>query len=156
MARLASKRPHKPSIVASSGLLHPIALVAIAVWLVNEYWLHGSYPNAVTDKLSPLAGLIVFPLVIAALVGVGLPARYYPRVVDGCLIACGIAFVLMKLWDPAAEAGAFLLRHMSPYARAAIDRDPGDLVALPALLVARWCYRSERRREADRAEPEAH
>jgi hypothetical protein len=146
--RLASK----PSIVATSGLLHPVALVAIAVWLVNEYWLHAAYPNVVTDKLSALAGLVAFPLVIAALVGVGLPARYYPRVVDGCLIACGIGFALIKLWEPATDAGEWILRHMSPQSDGVIERDAADLLALPMLLVSRWCYRSARRRDGETGE----
>jgi hypothetical protein len=101
----------------------------------------------VTDKLSALTGLVVFPLVIAALVGVGLPARVYPYVVDGCLIACGIGFVLIKLWEPATEAGEWVLRHMSPRSDGVIDRDASDLLALPMLLVSRWCYRSARRRD---------
>ena len=105
-------------------------------------------PNVVTDKLSAIAGLVVFPLVIAALVGIGLPARYYPRVVDACLVACGIAFVLIKLWEPATQAGEWVLRHMSPRSTG-IDRDPTDLVALPMLLVSRWCDRTARRHEGE-------
>lgn len=131
--------------------MHPAALAALAVWLANEYWLHDRYPNVVTDLLSPLTGLVVFPLVVAALVGVALPARYYPRVVDGCLLACGLAFALMKLWDPAADAGDWILQHMSPRAdaRTPIARDPTHLVALPMLLVSRWCYRTARRGEGE-------
>jgi hypothetical protein len=141
--------PRNASTVATSGLLHPVALIALALWLANEYWLHAAYPNVVTDKLSAATGLVVFPLVIAALVGVGLPARVYPRVVDGCLIACGIGYALMKLWEPATDAGDWVLRHMSPRSSAAIDRDAVDLLALPMLLVSRWCYRTARRRAGE-------
>ncbi len=135
--------------MATSGLLHPVALAAIAVWLLNEYWLADAYPSVVTDKLSSVAGLVAFPLVIAALVGIGLPARLYPRVVDACLVACGIGFVLMKLWEPAADAAKWVLRHTSPRTSSTVDLDPTDLIALPMLLVSRWCYRSARRRAGD-------
>lgn len=136
-------------MVRTSGLLHPIALAALVIWIANDYWLAKTYPSWLTGKLSDVAGLIVFPLVIAALVGVGLPGRLYPRVVDGVLIACGIAFVLIKLWDPAADVAARLLRLMQPGNTPVVARDATDLIALPMLIVSRWCYRTARRRKGE-------
>ena len=126
-------------MVRTSGLLHPVALVALAVWLLNDRWLAAAYPGWVTGKLSELGLLVVFPLVIAALLGLGLPGRMYSRVVDGAIVATGLAFVLVKLWEPANHILASVLG----------ERDWTDLIALPMLAVSRWCYRTARRRPGE-------
>lgn len=126
-----------------------MALVALAVWCANDYWLHAAYPGLVTGKLSDLTGLVVVPLVLAALVGVGLPSRLYPRVVDSMLVACGVGFALTRLWEPANGALAWILGVMQRSPQTVV-RDVTDLIALPMLAVSRWCYRSARRRDDSR------
>jgi len=128
-------------MVRTSGLLHPVALVALAIWLLNDRWLAAAYPGWVTGKLSEIGALVVFPLMLAALVGLGLPGRMYPRVVDGAIVATGLAFVLVKLWEPA--------NHILESALGVVDRDWTDLIALPMLAVSRWCYRTARRRPGE-------
>jgi hypothetical protein len=140
---------HAPrGIVRTSGLLHRAALVALALWCANDYLLKDAYPGLVTSKLSDVTGLVVVPLVLAALVGVGLPGRIYPRVVDIMLIACGIAFTLVKLSEPANGALEWILGVMQRSPQTVV-RDATDLVALPMLAVSRWCYRTARRRDGE-------
>lgn len=141
---MATEEPRRPP----SGLLHPVALAALAAWLVNDYVLKDAYPGWITGKLSDVAGLVVFPLVIAALVGVGLPGRLYPRVVDGSLIATALAFAIVKLWEPGNDALERLLGMMQPGTDVVVVRDVTDLIALPMLAVSRWCYRATKTRSA--------
>jgi len=104
-----------------------VALVALGVWLANDHWLHA-------DKLSELSVLVVLPLLVASLVNLGLPERFHARVVDAVIIATGIAFVLAKLWEPANRLLASVFGEL----------DASDLIALPMLVVSRWCYRRSR------------
>jgi hypothetical protein len=125
----------------SSGLLHPIALAAIAVLLANDHVLKDAYPGWWTGKLSDVAGLVFFPLLLALVV----PFR-------GALIATGIVFAAVKLWQPANTVGEWLfglarwpldaVTTLSLPGLGPVDivRDPTDLVALPALAVAWWIH----------------
>ena len=41
--------------------MHPVALAAIAVLVVNDHVLKSAYPGWLTGKLSDIAGLVFFP-----------------------------------------------------------------------------------------------
>ena len=117
-----------------SGLLHPIALAALALWIVNDHVLKWRCPCWFTGKLSDVAGMIVFPLVLRALLRVDVRA---------CVLATGLGFAAVKLLAPATAAFAQLLGWLQwPWthdgAPVAIVRDPTDLIALPALAIAWW------------------
>lgn len=135
-----------------SGLLHPVALVALAVGLANTWYLQEHYPGWITGKLSDVSGVLLCPLVLAALVGVGLPRHLYPRVVDGCIVATAIAFTLVKLWDPANQIAERVLELINRSNSTKLALDPTDLVALPMLGVARWCYRTSAARATRRSD----
>ena len=49
-------------------LLHPIAVLAVAVLVINDHVLKGLAPGLLTGKLSDLAGLLFFPLLLASVV----------------------------------------------------------------------------------------
>lgn len=132
----------RPSSIHASGLLHPIALVALGCWLVCEYLLA---PGLVPRLVGSGAALVVFPLVLAALIGVGLPHRMYPRVVDACIAATAIGFALVCLWEPAQHAWLRILDVIQPGRTHAVEHAPVDLLVLPMLVVARWCYRAVHR-----------
>lgn len=138
-------RATKPSSIHASGLLHPVALVAIGCWLVGDYVLAPAYPGFATRVLTSGAALVAFPLVLAALVGVGLPHRMYPRVVDACLVATAIAFTLVCVWEPAQALWVRILDVIQPGRVHLGDHGVADLVALPILAVSRWCYRATHR-----------
>jgi hypothetical protein len=149
------------------ALLHPIALAAIATLLLNDHVLKARFPGFVTGKLSDIAGLVFFPLLLAAavealsraagLVAADAPALSRRRVIAGCAAATALAFAAVKTWEPATaaceaafgvaqwplRAGWALARGALPGmpVPARITCDPTDLVALPfagvCLLLAR-------------------
>jgi hypothetical protein len=130
-------------------MLHPVALAALTVLVLNDHVWKARYPGWVTGKLSDVAGLIVFPLVACALARVVVRARP-ERVLAAAIAATMLGFALVKLWPPATHACALamgaLQAPLSP-SPVTIVRDPTDLLALPFALVAWWLPRSV----ADRA-----
>jgi hypothetical protein len=125
----------------TSGLLHPVALVAIALLLVNDHVLKQAYPGWLTGKLSDFAGLVMFPLLVATV----LPIRV-------AVVGTGIAFAAVKLWAPANLVGEWLMgvvrwpldavttQSLPALTSVEIVRDPTDLIAIPSLAVAWWIY----------------
>ncbi|MEO7094830.1 MAG: hypothetical protein ABI175_16345 [Polyangiales bacterium] len=108
-------------------LLHPVALAALAVLIVNDRFLKAAWPSWWTGKLSDVAGMMFFPLLLAAVVG-----RRHRR---ACIVVTMIAFALVKLWPPATALCEHVLGLFNG-GDVAIVRDPTDLVALPFAL---WC-----------------
>jgi len=119
-----------------SGLLHPVALTAIAVLVINDHILKDAYPSWLTGKLSDVAGMIFFPLLVAALLA-PLARRMRiarDRLITACVIATGVGFAAIKLWEPATVLCQHVLGllQLSP-GPVQIVRDPTDLLALAAL-----------------------
>jgi hypothetical protein len=141
------------------GLLHPVALGAIVVLVINDQWLKAAWPGAVTGILSDVAGLVVAPLALQAIWEVAAwalgrwsgPRR---RVLAAAIAIVGVGFVLLQVWPPATEAYRAGLGWLQwPFAAlAALVRDGtlppaqpviavgdvGDLLALPALAISWW------------------
>ena len=120
-------------------LLHPIALGSIALLLINDHYLKLHHPSWVTGKLSDVAGLVFFPLLLAAIVRVR---------VETAAVATAIVFALVKTVPAATE----IYRHGLGLVQLAIGgdgtpveavTDPSDLLALPfvllAIVIARRC-----------------
>ena len=67
----ASRASLSPANASSwaSDLLHPLPLAAVAVLAVNDHLLKGSsiLPGSITGKLSDIAGLFFFPVLLAAI-----------------------------------------------------------------------------------------
>jgi hypothetical protein len=142
-------------------LLHPVALAALAAWLVNDHWAKAAARSPITGKLSDVAGLIVFPLIpVAALAlwrrrtGGAPPGMTWAL---GWLLATALAMASIKLLAPAA----WLYRHglaalqyplvviargeLPPLRPVHLTMDATDLWTLPALLVPWWLLRGEAR-----------
>ncbi len=116
-----------------SGLLHPTALAAIAALVINDHLLKDAYPSWLTGKLSDIAGMVFFPLLAAALLA-PLVRITRDRLLSACVIATGIGFAAIKLWEPATVVCEHVLGLLQLSAgRVQIVRDPTDLLALPAL-----------------------
>ncbi|WP_437799194.1 hypothetical protein [Sorangium sp. So ce693] len=113
-------------------LRHPLFLGALALLVVNDHLLKGAglLPGALTGKLSDLAGLVVAPVLAAALVGA--------RTSRGralAFAAVAAPFAAIKL----SAAAAQLLVGLVGLAgiRWRIWQDPTDLAAL-VVLVPAW------------------
>jgi hypothetical protein len=136
-----------------SGLLHPVALGALAVLILNDHVLKARYPGWVTGKLSDVAGMIVFPLFACAICAIVIRRADRQRMVAVCVAATALGFALVKLWPPATHAceltlgalqwpfSAGLQGGFADLAPVAIVRDPSDLLALPFAAIALWLPR---------------
>ncbi|PRQ02882.1 hypothetical protein ENSA5_20590 [Enhygromyxa salina] len=113
------------------ALLTPTWIGALAVLVANDHWLKGAdmIPGALTGKLSDFAGMLVAPVLLAALL------RVRSR---GALLACHLAvaavFAGIQLSAGfAAQWSALMGLVGHPWA---ITCDPTDLIALPFLLLS--------------------
>ena len=136
-------------------LFHPVALLFLVLLVVNDHYLKGgALPGWLTGKLSDVAGMASFPLVVTAavdsllwLVGLaGVPVDYTLRRWKlGAAIALTAALMIaIKLSNAAAGRVAGWLADL--WGRSAIVADPTDLYALPALAIAWWVGAQELRR----------
>lgn len=156
-------------------LLHPLAWGSLLMWFINDHIFKGWLPGTWTGKLSDVACLIAFPLLLVAgyeVVAAALGARRWrsPWVAAAALGLAGFVMASINVWPLAAEGyerGLGLLQWPFLAAaawwggaavpgpgRAALTMDPGDLWTLPALLGAAWvCWRRAPRRALRGAEP---
>lgn len=158
------------------GLVHPVALVAIVVLVVNDHWGKAAFPGLLTGKLSDFAGLLFFPLFLQAGVELGLSAARRPRtgslrVLGACSALSALVFALVKLdtpmtalyrvglgalqWPVQALAALIGGEALPGLRQVAIWTDPTDLVALPMVLVAVWLGRARTGSPGDKALPRA-
>lgn len=140
------------------ALLHPVALAALGLLLLNDHVLKQAWPGPVTGKLSDLAGLVLFPIVLVSgweliLALAGRWRRPSLRALGLTAMATATAFALMKT-DPlgAAVAGQLfglgrwllalpvhaLAGQLPPVTSTIVVVDPTDLVAVPAVALAMW------------------
>jgi hypothetical protein len=151
-------KPNAQGAIAGDAILHPFVLVAIAAFIVNDHVAKALWPGLLTGKISDVAGLIFFPVLVMSLWEVGLEALGRFRGPDqGPLIRASIAtvvaFALIKstpegasVWAWLLEVGqwlvrlpwAFLTDAVGPPARVLATQDPTDLIAVPAVLMAVW------------------
>lgn len=132
-----SRREHRPIRLGAPhhALLHPLWIAALFVLVVNDHLLKGAgmLPPIVTGKLSDFAGMLVAPLLLAAIAGV--------RSQRGWVLAhlaVGAVFGAIQLSHGAAELWAALMGGLGfPWV---ITSDPTDLVALPALWLSLRVY----------------
>jgi hypothetical protein len=115
------------------GLGHPLWLASLVLLIANDHVLKGAglLPGWLTGKLSDFAGLIVAPVLFAAI------ARgRRPGARAAACAAVAAVFVAIKLSPPAARAleGTLALAHV-PWR---VWSDPTDLVALVVLPAAWW------------------
>lgn len=112
-------------------LAHPLWWGALAVLVLNDHALKGAgiLDGALTGKLSDLAGLLVAPALLAALLGVRTR-----RGLAGAHAAVGAVFAAINV-SALAASGFAALTALTPWPWA-ITVDPTDLVALPMLLVS--------------------
>jgi hypothetical protein len=139
---------------AAHPLLHPVSLAAIALLIVNDHVLKAAWPGVLTGKLSDLAGLAFFPLLLAAAAQQVRPALRLRPTVAACALLTALVFAAIKVWPLAGDAYRVGLGALQWPFRAlwavldgrgvpglmpvGLTPDVTDLIALPAVLVAVW------------------
>jgi hypothetical protein len=123
-------------------ICHPVSLAAVVVLAVNDHLLKGSglLDGAITGKLSDVAGLFFFPLLISAAVrgvrgAVVDDERDHPAIALSAITATGLTFTALKTLPPFNEVVSAVL---GPNVL-----DPTDLWALLALLPS-WLWMRRR------------
>jgi hypothetical protein len=147
MSAIANRlRPSTPG----DAMLHPVVIAAVAVLIANDHVLKDRWPGMVTGKLSDVAGLVFFPLLLLSLVEVARalagrlqhPSR---RLLTTCIFVTGSIFAaaeLVPVGDHLLEVVFGWLRWPigalgeAPGRPGVLTQDPADLFALPALLIA--------------------
>lgn len=127
-------------------LCHPLALASLATLVVNDHLLKGSgvLPGAVTGKLSDVAGLFVFPLLMLAIARALLrtcgadDAARSRHVIDASAALTVAGFAALKL-SPGFNGALEPLWGVNVL-------DPSDLLTLPA-VAASWLLAVSLRRQ---------
>lgn len=142
-----------PGVLPIGEAMHPVALAAMALLVLNDWVLKARYGGMLTGKLSDLTGLAAAPVVLTALIGLALlgarrlGARVDPYLTHRRLVlatlATGAVFAAIKL-SPAAAGWFTDLLGLVRHAEVRLDRT--DLLCLPALAIAYWIGRDELRR----------
>jgi hypothetical protein len=153
--------PPDPDLTREPGdaLLHPASVLALGLLLLNDHVLKARWPGPLTGKLSDLAGMVLFPvlLVSAAELLSWLRGRWRgpsERASSHAIWASGAIFLLVKSVPPAAALAGWVLGAaqwaialpirvaiggpVPGVAQGIIVADVTDLVALPMLVVAWW------------------
>lgn len=135
----------------ASYLLHPLTLLGLALWMVNDHVLKAAYPCWWTGKLSDVASLAVFPLVPYAAADLwrahrGLPPPRHATLLCW-IVATGLVMVTIKTLPLAADgyrwglgAAQWPIVALRAWSWVAVHpvrltEDPTDLLTLPALIV---------------------
>ena len=112
------------------ALAHPGAVLSLVLLVLNDHVLKEAWPGWVTGKLSDVAGLVVAPLLLSAL----LTATRVTRPMHVAVIATGLGFAFCKTtaFGAVVTSSVWSLFGTPTMIRADIT----DLLALPALYVA--------------------
>ncbi|MBV1851659.1 hypothetical protein [Catellatospora tritici] len=127
---------------ALAWLAHPVSLTGLALLPLNDHLLKAWYPGPVTGKLSDLAGMLMFPPLLACLLA--LVPRLSVRVLGPAALALtGAGFTLVKATSEGARAASQAWSAL--HGPSAIRADATDLIALPALALAWWAWQRSAR-----------
>ena len=138
------------STMRADPLLHPVTLISMALLGLNDHWWKASYPGWFTGKLSDVAGLVFFPVLLEAL---GLARRW-----SVALTFLGFTAVKAWPWANAVWNDAFtaLYQTLGWHREARLLADTSDLLALPAIFVILFLPVARRRRPVDAEDPRDH
>ncbi|MCD2154278.1 hypothetical protein LQL77_11160 [Rhodococcus cerastii] len=142
-------------------LLSPWALVSVSVILGNDHVLKGAFGNTMTGKLSDVAGVFLFPLLLLSVLEV-LRRKLAGRAAIAWSIAVtGIGFAAVKTVSPIGDAYEWVIGFFRWTAGGfrgellpiVVFRDPSDLWVLP-ILFASYLVVTHNRTRAPQGAPE--
>jgi len=142
------------------ALLHPVTLIALVVWAVNDHVLKGWGPALLTGKLSDVTALVVCPTVLLGILEWSRPQwvdRHLRALLAASCAALGLLLAGLEL-SPTVElayqhalasaqyatryVAAVLMNARAPsYVLVHTTPDVTDLLTLPALAVPWWLLR---------------
>jgi hypothetical protein len=131
LAYISSPAAERDELRPARALLTPTWIAALALLVANDHWLKGAglVPELLTGKLSDFAGMLVAPVLLAALLQVR--SR---RALLACHLAVAAVFTGIQLSPAFAASWSAVMGLVGhPWA---ITCDPWDLVALPFLLLS--------------------
>ncbi len=129
-------------------LIQPASVLAVALLVLNDHVLKDLWGNTTTGKLSDIAGVFLFPLLILSIVRLLDPFR--PGIGQGPLAAAsaaaltGAGFAAVKLLGPVGDSYATTVGAVRWLALLGtgglrpieVVRDPTDLLVLPVLIAS--------------------
>jgi hypothetical protein len=124
---------------AMEALSHPLSVAGVITLLLNDHLLRRAWPSWWTGKIGDLAWLLFAPFVLAAGLAWLIPRaiRHRDAAVGGLALSLtGIGFAAAKTL-PLVHAGTVALLARMYHTPVALQIDPSDLLATPALL-AGW------------------
>ena len=145
------------------AIAHPLILICLCVWVLNDHLFKEMFGNTWTGKLSDVASLAVFPRLPYCTYEVvwawmGRPVRHRRRVLWVSIIATGSVMVginVSDVWAQSYELGlglaqwpfrwlyAWFMGQTSPvFASVELTMDPTDIWTLPALAIPWWVART--------------
>ncbi|NNB83957.1 hypothetical protein HI113_00040 [Corallococcus exiguus] len=148
-----------PKPFPASGLLHPMVLVAVVLLVLNDHVFKARWPSWWTGKLSDVAGLAMFPVLLQALWEQAFQRRtreFRPsfRVLVGAVVLTGLCFGATKISSDAGDAWRWALGALQwpfyalrawlggarvPSVRPTVHTvDITDLLTLPSLIIPLW------------------
>jgi hypothetical protein len=162
---IASSSPRRERRrLIEEAFLHPMVLASLVVLVVNDHWGKARWPGLVTGKVSDIAGLVFFPVLLAGLLGLlfdgvcrvsrrgGDPAPV--ALVRWASLATAVGFTAVKSsptvaawysdalgwiqWPVRAAVALVTGGGVPDHTAIVVRADPWDLLTLPAVLVALW------------------
>lgn len=140
-----------PFVLPISEYLHPVSLFALAVLILNDHLLKGAsiLPTWMTGKLSDVAGMIFFPLLLTSVWNCGKLFFYWRKSNGSNSTPPKTTLTHFQLLSAIAISGSILValqfcpHFVSLYVqctatiglKSTVTPDPMDLIALPALFV---------------------
>ncbi len=129
---------------ALNSLAHPLSISAVCLLLLNDHLLRPLWPSWWTGKIGDFAWLVFAPFVVAALLACLIPSRWRRQeeiVGLGAFAMTGFGFALAKTIPAVHLLTVGMMERIVGWDVRWV-RDPGDLIVLPALLVAWQMWKS--------------
>ena len=129
-------------------LIQPVSMFAVGLLILNDHLLKDLWANATTGKLSDVAGVFLFPLLILSVVRLLRPRRagfgQGTTAVANAVALTGVGFAAVKLVGPVGDSYASAISTIRWLAQLGagelrpieVVRDPTDLLVLPVLIAS--------------------